>query len=222
MISVRKSNKIMQQMIKRYVTLLLLGLLLAGPAWTQEEGEDEKNGDDDKEEQEEKEFKDKLFFGGYLWAQFGTITQVEVAPQVGYHLSERFDVGMGLKYMYYNSSSFLGQSYISTERISSHIFGGNVFTSYKVIKDMANVLPFDFHGQLVAHLEYEGLNMPRRLNIQGDQGGSRFWAHSYFVGGGLRQQVGKRGFVSFLLLYNLNHKPYLPYENPIFRISFGF
>ncbi len=209
-------------MIKRYVALLLLGIILAGPAWTQEEGEEEQNGEDDKEEQEEKGFKENLFFGGYLWAQFGTITQVEVAPQVGYHLSDRFDVGVGLKYLYYNSSSFLGESYVSTERISSHIFGGNVFTDFKVIRDLGKILPFDFQGQMVAHLEYEALNMPKRIDIYGDHSGSRFWAHSYFVGGGLRQQIGKRGFVSFLLLYNLNHKPYLPYENPIFRIGFGF
>ena len=209
-------------MIKRYVALLLLGLIIAGPAWTQEEGDEDNNGDDDKKEQEKEGFKENLFFGGYLWAQFGTITQVEVAPQVGYHLSDRFDVGVGLKYMYYNSRSFLGESYISTERISSHIFGGNVFTDFKVIKDLAKILPFDFHGQMVAHLEYEGLNMPERIDIYGEHSGSRFWAHSYFVGGGLRQQIGRRGFVSFLLLYNLNHKPYLPYENPIFRIGFGF
>ena len=212
----------MKQMIKQYVSLLILGLFLSGTVFAQEEGEGKKNGEEEKEEQEEKSFKDKLYFGGYLWAQFGTITQVEVAPQVGYHLSERFDVGMGIKYMYYNSNSFLGESYISTERISSHIFGGNVFTDFKVIKDLNKILPFNTHGQLVAHLEYEGLNMPNRRDIYGDHSGTRFWAHSYFVGGGYRQKVGKGGFISFLLLYNLNHKPYLPYENPIFRISFGF
>ncbi|MFP4620135.1 MAG: hypothetical protein ACLFM7_02410 [Bacteroidales bacterium] len=206
-------------MTRSYLILLLLGLLLASSAWAQEEGDNEENGNDDKEE---KSFKEKLFFGGYLWAQFGTITQVEVAPQVGYHLSERFDVGVGAKYMYYNSGSYLSESFANYERISSHIFGGNVFTTFKVIKDLNELLPFNMNGQLIGHLEYEGLNMPKRIDIYGDHEGSRFWAHSYFVGGGLRQQVGKGGFISFMLLYNLNHQPYLPYENPIFRISFGF
>jgi len=43
------------------------------------------------------------------------------------------------------------------------------------------------------------------------------------VGGGLRQQLGKRAFISFLVLYNLNEKSYSPYyNNPMIRISFGF
>jgi len=209
-------------MIKKYFILFVLGMILVGPVLAQEEEEGEKKGDKEEKQEKEKSFKEKLFFGGYLWAQFGTITRVEVAPQVGYHLSERFDVGVGLKYLYYNSRSFLGESFISTERISSHIFGGNVFTDFKVIKDLNKVLPFNMHGQMVAHLEYEGLNMPQRIDIYGEHSGSRFWAHSYFVGGGLRQELGQGGFVSFMLLYNLNHKPYLPYENPIFRIGFGF
>jgi hypothetical protein len=187
------------------------------PAFPQEEEGDDKNGKDKEQEEEETGFKKNLFFGGYLWAQFGTVTQVEVAPQVGYHVTERFDVGVGLKYMYYNSNSFLGESYIRTERVSSHIFGGSVFTDYKVIKDLNKVLPFNMNGQLVAHLEYEGLNMPSF----GDESG-RFWAHSYFVGGGLRQSLGKGAFINLFILYNLNHEPYLPYENPIIRIGFGF
>ncbi|MGM0529871.1 MAG: hypothetical protein ACQER7_00795 [Bacteroidota bacterium] len=203
-------------MIRRYFTLFLLGLILVGPVFAQEEGEGEKNGKDEEEQEKEQSFKKNLFFGGYLWAQFGTITQVEVAPQVGYHLSERFDAGIGAKYMYYNSRSPYYQNF------SSHIFGGNVFTDFKVIKDLNKVLPFNMNGQLIVHLEYEGLNMPQKLDIYGEHSGSRFWAHSYFVGGGLRQELGQGGFVSFLLLYNLNHKPYLPYENPIFRIGFGF
>lgn len=210
-------------MIKRYLLLLLLSLILVGPLLAQEGEGDKNNGEDEKEEQEkDKSFRDNLFFGGYLWAQFGTITQVEVAPQVGYHLSERFDVGIGLKYMYYNSTSYLSETFTSNERISSHIFGGNIFTDYKVIRDLNKVLPFTMHGQLVSHLEYESLNMPNRRNPFTENSAGRFWAHSYFVGGGLRQQIGKRGFISFLLLYNLNHKEYLPYENPIFRIGFGF
>lgn len=200
-------------MIKKYLILFLLGLLLVTPVLAQDKDEEDKNG---KEKEEEASFKKRLFFGGYLWAQFGTITQVEIAPQVGYHLSERFDVGVGAKYMYYNSRSYF------VENFSSHIAGGNVFTDFKLIKDLNKVLPFNMNGQLVTHLEYEGLNMPNRIDIYGEHSGSRFWAHSYFVGGGLRQQIGERGFVSFLLLYNLNHKPYLPYENPIFRIGFGF
>ena len=73
---------------------------------------------------------------------------------------------------------------------------------------------------MLTHLEYEALNMPD--NIKGRQSAGRFWSNSYFVGGGLRQKLGKKAFISLLLLYNLNHKIYLPYENPVFRISFGF
>jgi len=199
-------------------TLLLMGLNLTGQ---------ENNGNKNKEEEEDKNtFSENLFFGGSLWASFGAITQVEVAPVLGYHINPRFDVGMGAKYIYYNTSTWqqnaisdvTGTS--SDVRFSAHIFGGNVFTRYAVINDLNKILPFNFDGRLTAHIEYEGLNIP--AGFDQDKEGGRFWAHNYWVGGGLQQRMGKKAYLNIFILYNLNGQVYSIYDNPIIRIGVNF
>ncbi|MFW6096163.1 MAG: hypothetical protein ACOC8S_06985 [Bacteroidota bacterium] len=176
----------------------------------------DKQEDDENKDEEKKEFKDNLFFGGSLWAQFGTVTQVEVAPVAGYHISPRFDAGIGLRYIYYRTSSSLLQDY------SAHIYGGSVFTRYILIQELDEVIPLKIKGRLVTHFEYEGLNMPSRMAIMENIPGDRFWSHNYLIGGGLQQKIGKKAYLNILILYNLNQKSYSIYENPIIRIGVNF
>lgn len=206
-------------MFIRFGMFVLTALVLLHPLQAQEEEGDKDKGHNP-QEAEQDTLSDRLYFGGYLWARFSNFeTRVEVSPQMGYHVTERLDAGVGGKYMYYYYNSELP----GTGRYSSHIFGGSVFTSYTVIQNMNKILPLNLNGRLVVHLEYEGLSMPNQVDITSERSGSRFWSHNYFVGGGLRQQLGKRAFISFLLLYNLNEKSYSPYyNNPMIRISFGF
>ena len=212
-------------MTKKLITLITLATILTLTTMAQEKdsGKEEKEKEQQEEkkdqEKEKSEFRKNLFFGGYIWAQFGSFTQVEVSPQAGYHISDRWDAGLGLKYMYYYSN--LSRLENTTNTVgSTHIFGGSVFTSYQIIKNLNKILPFKFNGRLVSHVEYEALNFGGELNFSDNN--QRFWHHSYFVGGGLQQKLGKRAFISFLVLYNLNHEEYLPYNNPVVRISFGF
>ena len=215
-------------MIQRLFMIFLLAITIQQPLVAQEEGDKDKDKDKPKEEkQDTSKFRKNLFFGGYLWASFGTFgSSVEVAPQVGYHITDRWDAGIGAKYMFFGNYTNTNLPIIDTNtnklrRTNYHIYGGNVFTSYVAIKDMNKILPFDFNGQLTVHLEYEGLNAP---GIFGEESsGSRTWLHNYFVGGGLRQMLGERAFVSILLLYNLNEQGNIIYNNnPLLRIRFGF
>jgi len=203
-------------MLRNVFMALLLGMVIHQPLIAQEGGEKEPEEDQKEEERDTTSFKDNLFFGGYLWAQFGTFTQLEVAPQVGYHITGRLDAGIGGKYMYYHSNSQYWGKY------TSHIYGGSAFTSYTLIKNLNKLLPLNLNGKLVGHLEYEALSMPNKVDVFTNRSGNRFWSHNYFVGGGLRQQIGERAFISFLILYNLNEKSFSPYENPMIRIGFGF
>ncbi len=208
-------------MLKYIFMALFTGVvLIQTPALAQKNAVTKKQPD---QEEADTTFRDKLFFGGYLWATFNQFqTSVEVAPQVGYHLSERLDVGVGAKYMYSYSRSLLRDTNL-TRRTSNHIFGGNVFTSFVAIKNLNKILPFKFKGRLVVHLEYEALNLPNKDYFDIGKSGNRFWLNNYFVGGGLRQQIGEGSFVSLLVLYNLNEKGRIIYNNnPIIRISFGF
>ena len=45
--------------------------------------------------------------------------------------------------------------------------------------------------------------------------------NSLFLGGGLYQQMGGRGFATIAILYNVLETEYSPYSNPVIRIGFG-
>lgn len=200
--------------MKRHVLILLCVLFFLRPLAHAQ--------DDDKKEEdkEEDKFTENLFFGGSLWASFGTVTRVEVAPVVGYHISPRFDVGIGGKYLYYKSGS---SNYISTEdfSFSANIYGGKAFGRVVLIKNLNDILPFTLHGRLSSHFEYESLNMPSDFDPENHN--SRFWSHYYWVGGGLQQKIGKKAYFNIFVLYNLNeNSTYQLYDNPTIRIGINF
>ena len=206
--------------MKRYLLIILLSLLTVQVAAQSDDKKD--NG---KDEEEEEKWTDDLFFGGSIWAQFGSITQVEVAPVAGYHISPRFDAGLGVRYIFYQTNFQRTYGVANPDNIpdySAHIFGGNVFTRVVLIKDMNELLPIKIHGRLVSHFEYEGLNMPSAMDFTSDRSGQRFWSHNYLVGGGLQQKIGEKAYLNLLILYNLNEKSYSLYENPIIRIGVNF
>ena len=200
--------------MKRHVLILLCILFFLEPAANAQD-------DNKKEKDEEKsKFKENIFFGGSLWASFGTVTRVEVSPVVGYHISPRYDVGIGGKYLFYKSNSW---NYTGTNdfSFSANIYGGKAFGRIVLIKNLNDILPFTLHGRLSSHLEYEGLNMPS--NFDPDAHSSRFWSHYYWVGGGLQQKIGKKAYFNIFILYNLNEKStYQLYDNPTIRIGINF
>lgn len=155
-----------------------------------------------KENQSSNKFTDKLFFGGNLGLQFGSQTYIEIAPIIGYKISERLSAGLGLKYIYYR----IKDNY-STFSYSTNIYGGGPFARFTL-----------FEG-LFLHGEYEILNLEvpdlynnlRRENIT-----------SVFLGGGYRQMIGNRSSIDLLILYNVNENRNSPYPNPVIRIGFGF
>jgi len=51
--------------------------------------------------QQSESFTDKLTFGGNFGATFGTVTYVNLSPQVGYKVTERFIPGISATYIYY-------------------------------------------------------------------------------------------------------------------------
>lgn len=174
-----------------------------------------------------KTWKDKLFFGGSLGAQFGSLTIVELNPVVGYRFTPRLAVGIGGRYSYYNDRRSLyftnTDSVISSSRFNTHIYGGSVFTRYTLIKDLQNVLPLKIYGGIYAHAEYELLSLESRyFDLACDFSGKRFLLHSVLVGGGYHQKIGRKSYIYLELLWNLTETINTPYENPVFRIGFTF
>jgi len=143
-------------------------------------------------------FKQRLFFGGNLSLQLGSYTYVEVSPLAGIHITPFLDLGTGATYTYARDS-YSG--------FTNQIYGANVFTQLQLFKP------------IVAHVQAELINSGV-YNLAGDF--SREWFQSLLIGGGLKQQVGKKSYSFLLLLWNLNQQYNSPYQNPVIKVGFIF
>ena len=148
---------------------------------------------------------EKIYIGGNFGLQFGSTTVVNVSPQIGYRVTERFIPGIGVTYIYYNY-----RNPYTNSRYESSIYGGSIFAKYF------------FTPNFFGHAEYEELNLDGYdiyLNTY-----SRLWVPSLFIGGGYNYPLGRRGFVQLLALFEVLQDRNSPYyrNNPIIRIGFGF
>lgn len=183
--------------MKNHVLLLILTATLSfttSAAWGQEAPPPPPSA----EQPTPSHFWEKVFTGGNFGLQFGNQTIVELAPILGYRITDKFAAGIGAKYLYYHYRD-------SQVSYSTNIYGGSVFARHMITDN------------LFAYAECEVLNLevPRnyfyvRKNVV-----------SVLVGGGYRQEIGERSSLNLTLLYNVNESSDSPYINPIIRIGFG-
>ncbi|MCX6235107.1 MAG: hypothetical protein NT175_10400 [Bacteroidetes bacterium] len=179
--------------LKTFLTAFLLFLVFATPLFAQRDSTA-------REDLYKPRFIDRLFFGGNFGLQFGTMTLVEVSPLVWCSITPRLISGVGVTYEYYKDSRY---SYVYT----TNIYGGRVLLNYFVFKN------------IFAHAEYELLNYDAYITPFTTE---RVNVNSWLVGGGFRQMIGGRSFMTLSILWNLNETPYSPYTNPIIRVGIGF
>ncbi len=142
-------------------------------------------------------FWDKVYVGGNLGFQFGTVTFAEVSPLVGYNFTEKLSGGIGLTYQYY---SYKDPSY----QLTTNVYGARAFGRYF------------FTDYLFGHVEFEHLNLDafdfyparRRVDVE-----------SFFAGGGYFQRIAGNSGLYVMLLYNFTETLYTPYTNPVIRIG---
>lgn len=141
-------------------------------------------------------FKDRITLGGDVGLAFGTYTYIRLAPRLGYLVSDRFTVGAGPSYTYYNDSRY-------TPAFETSIYGGSVFAQYFVLES------------IFLHTEFEGLNLEvlKPHPLEDRYVTSRTTIPIWFVGGGFSERTagGSGFFVS--VLYDLIQDPYSPYPN---------
>jgi hypothetical protein len=141
-----------------------------------------------------------IIYGGNFGLQFGNTTVIDISPNIAYQFNHFVLTGSGVTYQYYNTT-------VSGISESDHIFGWRVFTEVSLIQN------------IVAHLEYETLNM----KIPAYEGGyNREWINCFLVGGGYRQMITDHSFASINILWDVIGNPHSPYQNPIYRFGFGF
>jgi len=165
-------------MKSKLLILLLLASLLSAVTNAQEEPKPK--------------FKDRLFTGGGLGLQFGTVTLVNISPILGYRFNERLSSGVGITYIYLNYRDY---------DYSTSIYGGNIFTRFNIVE------------QIFLHSEFEILN----LDAYVDNEFKRVNASGFLVGGGYRALIGGKSFMTLMLLWDLIEDRNYPYRNPIIR-----
>ncbi|MEM9855798.1 MAG: hypothetical protein AAF843_00475 [Bacteroidota bacterium] len=140
--------------------------------------------------------RDRVFFGGNFGFAFGDITFIEVAPLVGYRITDKLSGGVQIQYRYRKDKRFIND-------LEATDYGGNLFARYN--------LPAPFFLQA----EYEYLNF-EFFDSQGDTRREGF--SSVLVGGGIAQPIGRRAFFIVTALYNLTFDETQlprPYDNPL-------
>lgn len=130
--------------------------------------------------------------GGNFSLLFGTITLVELSPQISTELFPRFHVGTGFSAIYFNDTYF---------KYSNTVFG---------LRGFSRIFPLSY---LFLHLEHEIL-------VSKWGGTRRHGTTANYIGAGYRNVFGGNSGFDVLFLYNLTPGFYSPYSNPTFRIGF--
>jgi hypothetical protein len=142
----------------------------------------------------------KLYFGGYIGATFGSYTSVSVEPLVGYQLTKRLSLGGKFSY-----------EYISDKRYdvdySASNYGLSIFSRINLTQ------------RLYSHFEYSAMNY-KMYDEFGES--ERTWVPFLYIGGGIFQPISRNTAfyveVLFDVLQNEN-SPYADWE-PFFSVGF--
>jgi hypothetical protein len=145
--------------------------------------------------------KDRLVFGGGLTLNFGSVIAIGAAPTVGLKITDKWMAGVGVNYLYYNDKFY---------NYSTNIYGGNVFTRYKVLEN------------LFAHVEYAITNWEVPVQISNNTYTvERRNIPAFYVGGGYSQPLGRNSNFVVIALYDLLYDPLTSYAGRPFEFRAG-
>jgi hypothetical protein len=155
--------------------------------------------------------KERLFFGGSLGLQFGTITDIELSPVVGLWVLPRLAVAAGPNFRYYKFRD-----------LKTNIYGGKAYMQFVVVQNFSNIFPIGGNIGLFLHLENELLSLESSFWKNPPYTSERFYVNTVLAGPGISQQMGRRSSMNFAVLWALNDTEYGIYTNPELRIIFHF
>lgn len=164
-----------------------------------------------KKRQEPPPVKERLFFGGNFGLQFGTITDIQVSPVVGFWVLPRVGIAVGPDYRFYKD-----------QFDQTNIFGGKTYVQFIVFQDINSFIPLGVHTGIFLHLEDEFLSLESSFWKYPPYPSDRFTINTVLAGGGISQQIGRRSSLNFSVLWALNDTGYDIYGKPEIRVSFNF
>ncbi len=155
----------------------------------------------------------RIFYGGNLGLRFGDYTNISINPHIGYRVSNRISAGIGGNYIYVKSSFF---------NYEFSLWGGNVFASYTLFKNIDELIPFlTPNSSVLIFGEYNVMNVEDYFKNH-HQHIEMKWMVSPLLGLAYQTQMGRRSYVLISVLFNLNESRHSVYPNPVLRISFQF
>ena len=180
---------------------LILAILLASVVSTYAQGRRD----------EPPPLRERIFVGGSFGLQFGSYTSIEINPVVGIWLLPRLAVAAGP-----------GYEYMKYQNVSTSIYSARGYLQFAVLRDIDKFIPLGIHSSIVFHAEDELLNLDAAYWGSIARNEDRFFVNSVLIGGGLSQQLGRKGSFNILVLWVVTDSGYDLYNNPEIRIGFTF
>jgi len=156
----------------------------------------------------------RLFFGGNFGLSFGDFTFINVSPQVGYRLSEKFSVGAQINFIYQSSKiTYAPNIYDKSEYA---YVGLGIFGRFNPVRFLLlNVQPE--MNYIWGKTKYVSVNNTYENKQQGK------FVPSLLVGAGAAIPTGGRGALIAMIQYDVVQNDLSPYgRNPFFSFGFNF
>ncbi|MDY0315912.1 MAG: hypothetical protein GX793_08680 [Bacteroidales bacterium] len=152
----------------------------------------------------------RVFYGGDLGFSFGYSTYISVNPIVGYRITNRLSSGIGLNYTFAKSNYY---GYIG------NMFGGNIFASFTIVKDLGNIISFYQGSGILFYAEYNLMDVSHYYSVPGRE---VKYVASPMAGFAFQSPISNRSYLLIMVLYNFNETSISPYPNPVIKFSYQF
>jgi hypothetical protein len=163
--------------------------------------------------QEAPPVRQRLFFGGTFALQFGTVTNIEISPLVGFWVLPNLAIAAGPNFSFYKNS-YLDITYQN--------YGVRGYVQFLIFRDLDKFIPLGIHTGIFLHLEDEMLSLDPDYWPATPVSSSRKNINTLLGGVGLNQQIGPRSSINFMVLWTLTDSGYEVYSNPVIRVGFVF
>jgi hypothetical protein len=159
-----------------------------------------------KENQKKKGFDmDRMVFGGNLGLAFGNITNIYIAPIVGYRITDNLAAGISLGFNYYRQSNAYQSYNLNTGQVKNMpfvqtVYSGGLWAKYALFNNFLLQAEFEVNNILD---QYKGYSV-----VQDSEGWSKYQfsrttVPSLLLGGGYRQPIGEWGSMYIIAMYDV-------------------
>lgn len=193
--------------MKRIILIALLSLGVMGAQAQEQYNSSGKTGQPRYRENQKKKGFDfsRMVFGGNLGLTFGSVTNIYIAPSVGYRITDKFAAGVSLGYNYFRQKEGYLTININTNEqmyrpLSQSIYTGSVWGRYIVIPNIMVQAEFEMNnlGYYDASSGFtpdkDGWLMPAKKRVT---------VPSLLLGGGFRQPIGEQASMYIMAMYDV-------------------